>query len=99
MHFFEDTKDNINDEFLDLVFLHLFNLICFRHFHKSENLEDLKRDKDIGNSSCSRLRLPSPSSKKKQKKKYKKDSKKQPSRLLQERCVHCHELFSEVILD
>jgi len=65
------------------------------HLHKSENLDDLKRDKDFGNSSCSRLRLPSPSSKKKQKKKFKKDSKKQPSRLLQERCVHCHELFSE----
>ena len=70
-----------------------------RHLHKSENLDDLKRDKDFGNSSCSRLRLPSPSSKKKQKKKFKKDSKKQPSRLLQERCVHCHELFSEVLIE
>ena len=32
----------------------------------------------------------------KEKKKFKKDSKKPQSRLLQERCVHCHELFSAV---
>ena len=46
--------------------------------------------------------LPSPGGggkkqpKDKEKKKFKKDSKKPQSRLLQERCVHCHELFSAV---
>ena len=47
-----------------------------------------------------RLKLPSPTNKKKQskdkRKKYKKDPKKPASRLLQERCVHCHQLYSEV---
>jgi len=47
-----------------------------------------------------RLKLPSPTlSKKKEKekknKKYKKDQKRPQARLLQERCVHCHELFSQ----
>ena len=49
----------------------------------------------------SRLKLPSPTlNKKKEKekknKKYKKDQKRPQARLLQERCVHCHELFSQV---
>ena len=48
-----------------------------------------------------RLKLPSPTlNKKKEKekksKKYKKDQKRPQARLLQERCVHCHELFSQV---
>merc|ERR1711953_325848 len=47
-----------------------------------------------------RLKLPSPTlSKKKEKekknKKNKKDQKRPQARLLQERCVHCHELFSQ----
>jgi len=46
-----------------------------------------------------RLKLPSPTNKKKQskdkRKKYKKDPKKPAGRLLQERCVHCHQLYSE----
>ena len=64
--------------------------------HKSENTEDLKKD------ASSKLMLPSPvgggkkQPKDKEKKKFKKDSKKPQSRLLQERCVHCHELFSAV---
>ena len=50
-----------------------------------------------------RLKLPSPPlNKKKQKekdkkiRKYKKDQKRPQARLLQERCVHCHQLFSQV---
>jgi len=49
-----------------------------------------------------RLKLPSPPlNKKKQKekdkkiRKYKKDQKRPQARLLQERCVHCHQLFSQ----
>lgn len=67
--------------------------------HKSENTEDLKKD------ASSKLMLPSPGGggkkqpKDKDKKKFKKDSKKPQSRLLQERCVHCHELFSAVSTD
>ena len=67
-----------------------------RLLHKSENTEDLKKD------ASSKLMLPSPvgggkkQPKDKEKKKFKKDSKKPQSRLLQERCVHCHELFSAV---
>lgn len=64
--------------------------------HKSENTEDLK-----GDISFSKYTSSSPtSSKKKQlkekdKKKFKGDPKKSSGRLHQERCVHCHELFSE----
>ena len=69
----------------------------FSLHHKSENTEDLK-----GDISFSKYRLSSPSSSKKKqlkekdKKKLKGDPKKPSSRLHQERCVHCHELFSEV---
>ena len=69
----------------------------FSLHHKSENTEDLK-----GDISFSKYRLSSPSSskknqlKEKDKKKLKGDTKKLSGRLHQERCVHCHELFSEV---
>ena len=69
----------------------------FSLHHKSENTEDLK-----GDISFSKYRLSSPSSSKKKqlkekdKKKFKGDPKKSSGRLHQERCVHCHELFSEV---
>ena len=67
--------------------------ILFRIGQKSE----LSSDPPGG-----RLKLPSPTlSKKKEKekknKKYKKDQKRPQARLLQERCVHCHELFSQVL--
>ena len=69
-----------------------------RLVNQSQPTEDLKREEGP----CSRLRLPSPTSnKRKQKpdkrKKFKKDPKKPQARLLQERCVHCHELYYEVI--
>ena len=69
----------------------------FSLHHKSENTEDLK-----GDISFNKYTSSSPtSSKKKQlkekdKKKFKGDPKKPSGRLHQERCVHCHELFSEV---
>ena len=67
----------------------------FSLHHKSDNSEELK-----GDISFSKYTSPSPpSSKKKQlkdKKRFKRDAKKPSGRLHQERCVHCHELFSEV---
>ena len=67
--------------------------ILFREAQKSE----------VSSEAHSRLKLPSPPlNKKKQKekdkknKKFKKDQKRPQARLLQERCVHCHELFSQV---
>jgi len=66
--------------------------------HKSPPPENLKRD----DGPCSRVRGPSPPSNKRKKdkdrgKKFsKKVPKKPPARLLQERCVHCHELYAEV---
>jgi len=64
--------------------------------HQSQPTEDLKREEGP----CSRLRLPSPTSNKRKqnkdkRKKFKKDPKKPQARLLQERCVHCHELYYE----
>ena len=56
-----------------------------------------------GEAPSSRLKLPSPGLSKKQKekdkgkmRKHKKDQKGPEARLLQERCVHCHQLFSQV---
>ena len=69
--------------------------ILFRVAQKSE----------VSSEAHSRLKLPSPTLKKKQKekdkknKKFKKDQKRPQARLLQERCVHCHELFSQVGLN
>ena len=76
--------------------MHKYKLYIFSLHHKSENTEDLKGDIKL-----SRASGPANYSKKKQlkekdKKKFKGDPKKPPSRLHQERCVHCHELFSEV---
>ena len=65
--------------------------------HKPENIDQLKsKVRDASSSSF----LPSPSNTKKnfkdKNKKGKKDKNKKHARLLQERCVHCHEPFSEV---
>ena len=69
----------------------------FRMQHKPENIDELKskvREATTGSF------FPSPSSTKKnykdKNKKGKKDKNKKHARLLQERCVHCHEPFSEV---